>query len=128
MDSEKKTISDIYAISKAVHTVLTMCLPVMGISESMLPKIRVRMLIILKRERPIFRKMNADRIVFYMMMRAIKELRVPCRKEKTLEALRMFHHHLHLQEKRIVEDLGESVSAWRITAVDAESDDGQCEN
>lgn len=121
MDSEKKNIPDIYAISKAVHTVLTMCVPVMGISGSMLSKIRVRMLIILKREKLVFRNMSVDHVVFYLMMRAIKELRVPCRKEKTLEALRMFHRHL--KEGRVVTDLSASVSAWRITAVDE-----QCEN
>ena len=113
MDSEKKNFPSIYAISEAVHTVLTMCVPVMGISPNMLPKIRVRMLTILKRDKLTFRKIHVDRVVFYLMMRAVKELRVPCRREKILDALLAFHRHAH--QSRAVEELGASVAEWRIT-------------
>lgn len=98
MSHEKSMLPDICTISNTISDVLSICIPELGLSTNMTPRIKSRMLEILQREKPVFLNISVEQIVFYLMIRAVKDLRVPCRSERSLNTLRRFNEYVRESE------------------------------
>lgn len=98
MSYEKNMLPSICSISNTINSVLSICIPELGLSPNMTPGIKSRMLTILKREQPVFLNISVEQIVFYLMIRAVKELRVPCRSERSFNTLRRFNEYIRDSE------------------------------